>query len=333
VKIPAKLQTASKRTPKYLTADVQGIEFDVTQNNGTVNAGSVFYAISASQPYCTTPAGGGLTCTLAVQALPGDDTFAVTTFDQPNVSYDADVISTGFVEQTISAQTSNTVNVVTSGIPTAFVLSVDNQYPTLAGTQAVHLLALDADMNVIVGPYDTPITLSNSDPTGMLALSATSAASSTEASNLTLTWNGTVPTTWTTINVQANSPLGGMYNGDNTVGHIVLFPTLGGVLSAPTYLVFANANDSPQNITLSGTGPATAPFTADTNTDGFNDYGVIVNDNEAANFITGCAGVVSVSGTSPTFTVTPVHTGMCNLNIRDSSGGWYGTVPVVVQSL
>lgn len=333
VKIPAKRRTSGTRTPKYLTADVQGIQFIVSQNNGTVSAGSGFFPLLPTESYCTTPSGGGLTCTLAVQAVPGDDTFAVTTFDQPSPQYDADVISTGSVEATISAQKSNTVDIVTSGVPTAFVLSVDNQYPTVAGTQAVHLLALDADMNVIVGPYDTPITLTNSDTSGIMSLSATSAASSTDAGNLSLTWNGTAPTNWTTINVQGNSPLGGIYNGDNTVGHIVLFPTLSGVLSSPTYLVFANSNDSAQTITLSASGSASGPFQANTNTDGFNDYGVIVNNNEAANFINGCAGVVSVSGSSPTFTVTPVHTGVCNLNIRDASGSYYGTVPVVVQSL
>lgn len=333
VKIPAKLQTASKRTPKYLTADVQGIEFDVTQNNGTVNAGSVFYALGPAQPYCTTPSGGGLTCTLAVQALPGSDTFVVTTYDQPNNMYDADVISTGSVGPvTISAQTSNTVNVVTSGVPTSFVMSVDNQYPTVAGTQAIHLLVLDADMNVIVGPYDTPVTLSDSDTSGATTLSATSVASSTDASKLTLTWNGTPLTNWATLTAQSNSPLANSYNF-TTQGRILVYPGVGGTLAAPTYLVFANAKDTPQTITLSGVGAAVAPFQASTNMDGFNDGGFIVNNNEVPTFISGCAGVVTVSGSSPTFTVTPVHTGFCNLKIADSTGAYYGTVPVAVQSL
>lgn len=332
VKIPPKLQSAS-RTPKYLTSAVQGIEFDVSQDNGTTPAGGAFYAIGPNQSYCTTPSGGGLTCTLALQAAPGDDTFVVKTFDQPNGNYDADIISTGSVEATISALTSNTVNIVTSGIPTAFVMSVDNEYPASAGTQAVHLLALDTDMNVIVGPYDTPVTLTNSDGSGATSLSATSIASSTDASNVTFTWNGTTLPAWVTLTARSNSPLAQMYNADNMNGRSLLNPSYGGVLASPTYLVFANSSDTPKTITLSGVGSAAAPFQANTSADGFNNWGVLVNNIENAQFFHGCAGVVSVSGTSPTFTVTPVHTGMCYLNIRDSSGNLYGTVPVVVQSL
>lgn len=331
VKIPPK-RSSSARTPKYLTADVQGIEFDVTQNNGSVSAGYVFYPISSAQPYCTTPSGGGLTCTLAVQAIPGDDTFAVKTYDQPNNGFNADVISTGSVEKTISTQSSNTVSVVTSGIPSAFVMSLDDQYPAAAGTQAVHLLALDADMNVIVGSYDTPVTLSDSDTSGITTLSAASVANSTDAGNVTLTWNGTPTINWATLLATTNSPLAQTYN--NTLqGRSLVLPGGAGVLASPTYLVFANSKDTAQTITLSAAGAATAPFQANTNADGFGDWGLVANDSEASVFIQGCSGIVTVSGSSPTFTVTPAHAGFCNLNIRDSSGTRYGTVPIAVQSL
>ncbi len=330
VKIPPRV-TSSGRTAKYLTADVQGISFNVTQNSGAIQAGYVFYPISSAQPYCTTPAGGGLTCTLAVMALPGVDTFAVQTFDQPNSTYDSDIISTGSVVATISAQSSNTVNIVTSGIPSAFVMSVDNEFPAAAGTQAVHLLALDADMNVIVGPYDTPVTLTNSDTTGATTLSATSVGNSTDASKLTLTWNGTPMTTWVTLTAKTNSPLANMYNP--TLNGRVLLGSFSGVLSSPTYLLFANTKAAAQTITISGVGSAASPFQANTYPDGFNNWGLVANNNEASTFQQGCSGIVSVSGSSPTFTITPVHTGVCNLNIRDSSGTNYGTVPIAVQSL
>jgi hypothetical protein len=333
VKFPPKLQSAS-RTTNYLTADIQGIEFDVSQDNGATGAGSVFYAIGPNQPYCTSATvTAGMTCTLALQAAPGDDTFVVKTFDQPNASFDADMISVGSVEATISAQTSNTINIVTSGIPTAFVMSVDNAFPTVAGTQPLHLLALDADMNIIAGPYDTPVTITDDDGTGATTLSATSVANSTDASNLTLTWNGTKIPAWVTLLARSNSPFAMNYNYDYMVGRTLLNPTFGGVNASPSYLVFANSKDTAQTITISGAAPAAAPFQANTSVDGFNNTGVIVNNNENPTGVQGCAGIVSVSGTSPTFTVTPVHTGFCNLNIRDSSGVNYGTVPIVVQSL
>jgi hypothetical protein len=333
VKIPPKLKSSSARTPKYLTANIQGIEFDVSQTVGTTttDAGSVFYAIGPSQTYCTTPVGGGLTCTLAVNARPGHDTFSVTTFDQPNSVYDADVISTGWVEADISAQSSNTVNIVTSGTPTAFIMSVDDAFPKVAGTQPVHLLALDADMDIIAGPYDSPVILTNDDGTGATTLSATSVANSTDAGNLTLAWNGSVIPAWVTLRAKSTSPLV-FYNSDRMQGRALLNPTYGGVNASPSYLVFANSSAAAQTITLSAASPAAAPFTADTNMDGFNNFGFIVNNTENATFIHGCAGVVTVTGTSPTFTVTPVHTGICNLDIRDS-GTYYGTVPIVVQSL
>jgi hypothetical protein len=138
---------------------------------------------------------------------------------------------------------------------------------------------------------------------------------------------------WVTLSAQSNSPLAQIYNGDNMNGRALLNPTYGGVIASPTYLVFANAQDTAKTITVSGVGAAAAPFQANTNVDGFNNWGVLVNNTENAQWLHGCAGIVNVSGTSPTFTVTPVHTGLCSLNIRDSSGTNYGTVPVVVQSL
>lgn len=327
VKIPAK-KTAS-RSAKYLTADVQGIEFIVSQKT-QVSAGYAFYAISSTASYCSS-ASSGLTCTLAVQALPGTDTITVNTYDEPN-NFTANVISTGSVTATIAANTANTVNIVTSGIPTWFGLAVDNPYPsTSAGssTQALHVLALDADGNVIVGPYDVPITFQNGN-TAVAALSATSAAGSADLSALTIGYAGGTPAA-TTITVQTNSPLGASYNGGQPAS-LRYYPGAPGVLSSPSYLTFANTAAAPQTLTLSATGGAAAPFTASTATDAFGDWGISFTGTWAPNWVSGCAGIVSVSGSSPTFTISPVHGGVCYLNIGDTSGH-SGAVPVVVQSM
>lgn len=330
VKIPPKAASTSSRTPKYLTADIQGIAFSVSQNNGSVYAGGAFYPVNAQQTYCSTPSGGGLVCTLDVVALPGDDTFVVTTYDKPE-TFDANVISTGSLQQTISAVTANTVNIVTSGVPTFFAMSVDNPFPSVGGTQPLHLLALDADANVIVGPYDTPVTLSNSDTSGATVLSATSAASSTDASALTITYAGLPLSASATITVQSNSPDAMYWNGSaNATLH---FNEQGwGVLSTPSYLLFSNTSAAPQTITLTGTAGTTAPYTASTALDGWSDWGVLATLHNGWQSTTGCQGIVAVSGTAPTFTVTPVHTGVCWLSITDTSNN-FGTVPVVVQSL
>lgn len=325
VKIPPKV-TTSARTPKYLTASVQAIEFSVTQNN--VGAGYAFYPLSSSQTYCSTPAGGGLTCTLPVVAVPGNDTIVVNTYDRPN-NASANLISTGSVSATINAKQSNTINIVTSGIPTFFAMSVDNPYPAGASTQALHVLALDADANVIVGPYDVPITFTNSDTSGAVTLSATSAASSSAATALSLTFSGAALTAGATITAQSNSP--GTQNNGTQPGAVFVNPTGIGVTAAPSYLLFSNAKAAAQTFSTAGAG-TTAPFTADTNQDAFYDWGVQVTGTWFWNSEIGCQGIVSVTGSGSSFTVTPVHAGVCYLNLSDAAGH-HGALPVVVQAL
>lgn len=326
VKIPPKLTNAA-RTPKYLTASVQAIEFSVTQNN--VSAGYAFYPLSSSQTYCSTPAGGGLTCTLPVVALPGNDTIVVNTYDQPN-NFSANLISTGSVPATINAKQSNTISIVTSGIPTFFAMSVDNPYPTGVATQALHVLALDADANVIVGPYDVPITFTNSDKSGAVTLSATSAASSTAASALSLAFSGAAVTGGATITVQANSPAAVQNNG-STPGAVFVNPAGIGVTAAPSYLLFSNASAAAQTFTAGGLG-TTAPYMADTNLDIFGDFGIQVTGIYYWNYENGCQNIASVTASGSSFTVTPVHAGICYLNLSDSAGH-HGALPVIVQSL
>lgn len=329
VKIPPKLSTAS-RTAKYITADVQAIAFNVTQPNNP-SAGGAFYALNPQQTYCSTPSGGGLQCTLQVPAMPGNDTFAVTTYDRPQ-EFATNVVSVGSVQKTISAQTNNTVNIVTSGVPTFFAMAVDNAFPAsgTASTQPLHLLALDADANVIIGSYDTPITFSNSDKTGVTTLSAASAASSTDANTITVSYNGATPQPGAIMfTVQSNSPMANNWNGTNP-GYLHYWPGHAGVISSPSYLLFANASAAAQTITLTGTASTTQPFVATTGLDWFNDYGI--SDTFPWTNESGCQGVVTVSGSSPTFTVAPVHSGYCYLDVRDSAGN-PGVVPVVVQAL
>jgi hypothetical protein len=330
VKIPPKLST-SARTAKYLTANIQGIQFSVSQANNP-SAGSAFYALSAQQTYCSTPSGGGLTCTLPVVAMAGDDTFAVTTYDKPEL-WDANVISVGSVEKTINAQTSNTVNIVTNGVPTFFAMAVDNAFPALgtANTQPVHLLALDADANVIVGPYDVPITFTSNDISGTTQLSASSVANSTDAAAVTVSYNGGSLTKSVMFTVRANSPLAQNWNG-TVPAYLHYWPGGPGIVSSPSYLLFANTSAAPQSITLTAAGATTPPFVANTGSDYFADWGIIDNLNEAWQGTSGCQGIVTVSGSSPTFTVTPVHTGYCYLNVSDSAFH-PGVVPVVVQSM
>ncbi|HET7813272.1 MAG TPA: hypothetical protein VFL13_02735 [Candidatus Baltobacteraceae bacterium] len=331
VKIPPKRTTGnSVRGRKYLTANVQGIEFNVSQSGHT--AGYNYYAISPSASYCTAPPLGGLVCTLQVGALPGTDTFTVNTYDSAGTML-GNIISTGTVTANIVAGGSNTISIATSGVPTDVEMSVDNPFPNGPITQQIHVLATDADANVIVGPYDAPIVLQNSDTTGTATLSATSLGSASDATALNVFYNGNPLAGGATITASVTGQ-GANYNGAYAAT-MHLGPQAPGVTSMPSFLSFVSATDTPQTIQLSGQNGATAPFTADTNGDFWGDSGARKSTaNGFYYFQNGCAGIANVAAGSAanSFVVSPVNPGTCMLNLGDSSTTQsHGYVAVVVQ--
>ena len=332
VKIPPKRTTAgSLRSRKYLTANVQGIEFNVSQNGHS--AGYNYYAISPTASYCSAPPLGGLVCTLPVAALPGTDTFTVNTYDAPGTQL-ANIISTGSITQNIAAGSNNTINIATSGVPTDIEMSVDNPFPSAPVTQQVHLLATDADANVIVGPYDAPIALQNSDASGTTTLSATSLNSASDATALNVFYNGNPLANGATITANVTGQ-GTNYNGAYSAT-MHLEPQSAGVTSMPSFLSFVSAQDTPQTIQLSGQNGATAPFNANTSSDYWGDLGSLNSTTNAHYYFQrGCAGIVTVAAGSNanSFLVTPVSAGICMLNLSDSGTTQsHGYVAIVVQS-
>jgi hypothetical protein len=111
-------------------------------------------------------------------------------------------------------------------------------------------------------------------------------------------------------------------------------PQGNGLNSAPSYLAFVSPSDSPQTITVSAVGAATAPFVVDTNSDHWSDPSAQQGGSfgQLANYGNSCAGIVSVSGTSPTFTITPVTAGICYLDVHDSANSSFGSVAINVNS-
>lgn len=343
VTIPPKRTTASlQRKPQYLTANVQGIEFSVWQKyappaapGGTTlspDAGYAFFPLSANSSYCSAPPLGGLVCTLPVPALAGNDTFVVNTYDQPGTFVGA-LVSTGSVTANIAANQNNTINIITSGIPTFFADAIDNAFPSSPITQQIHFMALDVDANVIVGPFDAPVQVSDSDASGATSLSATSLNSSADAGALMLNYTGgPVPGGTASITFTSTSQLAAYNTGLSYSDTLHFAPQNAGVISTPSFLQFVSPHDNSQSITLSG-GTA-APYVADTNPDSYNDSGFTIGSNVVqTNFASGCQGIVTVSGSSPTYTVSPAGPGMCYLDIHDSaSPANAGRVAIVVQS-
>ena len=304
VKVPQKVAPQSAgRTPKYLTPAVQGIDFTVTAADGSapLQRGYVFYPLTPQATYCATT-GGNLVCTLAVQAMPGSDLFTVNTYDGPNPNANY-IVSSGFISSTVVSGATNSVNIVTNGVPTNITASLDNPFPA-AGTpvtQPIHITAADADNYIIVGPYDMPITIADPDTSGHTSLSTASLASSATVPNLI--WDGTTVPLFN-LTVQDHSPAI-LWNGGGSA-KTTFAPGIKGVTSSPAQLYFAHTNASAQTITLGGPGTS-APYLTAFSRDLQGDPS--------------CSGIVSVSGTSPTFTVTPLSPGTCGLYIYDSSGG------------
>ena len=138
--VPQKTAT-SGRSPAYVSPATQSMTVTVYQ--GANNLGTATVGLTASSTGCTSSL-ASTTCTLTISSLnAGSYTGSITTYDGPNGTGNA--LSTAQnVAFTVTSNQSTLVPLTLSGIPTAIqVLS--------AGTNAVDVLAQDADGNFIVG--------------------------------------------------------------------------------------------------------------------------------------------------------------------------------------
>jgi virginiamycin B lyase len=149
--------SAAVRTPKYVGA-AQSV--GVTINGGTPQ-------------FLNAPV-----TTMVINAPVGTDTFAFTTYDEPNGN--GNVVSTAAVTKQIVLGTSNTISAVLDAVVASFAITLSNATPNagVPTTSQVNVNVFDVDGNLITGStgiYANPITLSISDPSksGQLTLSRT----------------------------------------------------------------------------------------------------------------------------------------------------------------
>ena len=312
VKIPAKGSSPTSRRgvkPHFLTPAVEGISFSVVQQPATLNQGTVFYALTPQSSYCTGGGASPLICTLDVQAPPGNDVFTVDTYDatSPGGGY---ITSTATLTQQINAQSANTIAITTEGVVSYIGVAIDDPFPATGPAQAVpvRVIAADADGYQIVGPFDSPLSLTDSDSSGSTTLSNAGPASSSDLSNLTMAWDGTALASPATITVSAQSAADGN-NGGPFSATSTFSPGVSGAYAPPSSLTFAHVTSGAQTIAVTGVN-TTGPFT-------------VTSD-----------GCVSVSGSGPAFTITPVSaTGVfspCNISVSGASGA-SSSVPVLVS--
>jgi virginiamycin B lyase len=131
-----------------------------------------------------------LTCSVTVLAPVGNDAFTVATY--PQTGGQGTVLSSGSLTHAVVLDEANVVPLTLTGHVDHVAISVPSLPPTCTATSVPLIVsAQDAAGYTIVGatPYDTPITVTFSDPSGATTLSNTTFSST--ASSATLTYNGT----------------------------------------------------------------------------------------------------------------------------------------------
>ena len=329
IKVPAKPAGAAAknhRSPQWITSNVQGVS--ISAINGATGWGyNNFYPLGASQPYCTS-ASSGLTCTLALTAPAGSVVFTVQTWDMPNVS--GWYVSSGTLTATITAGALNTINIVTGGTIAYLLANVDNPQPSTgaSATIAVRTLAADFDGNIIVGPFDDPVSVVDSDTSGITTPNATSIPDSTTLANFAVAYSGASLASPATITLQTTS----IYSADDSplsggpvTTSFTLNPGATGMTLTPSLIVFpSSATNTPaQSFTSSG---GTAPYT--NGSDSCTSIGHTIHP---------CGLAVSISGSSPTYSLTPTNqsingfnTAMTDLLPVSDNNGHTATVDIFI---
>ena len=150
VTVPPKT-TSSGRSPAYVSPSTQSMTIVVLQ--GTTSVVSQTVGLTPSSPGCTSSLASTV-CTTSLSLAAGSYTASITTYDGTNGTGNA--LSTAqSVAFTVTANTNNTVPLTLSGIPKAISVSS-------AGTNAVNVLAQDADGNFIIGAGAPAFTVSAS---------------------------------------------------------------------------------------------------------------------------------------------------------------------------
>lgn len=173
--------SSTARKPQYVSAATASVGITLQGQSTpltTVN-------ITQASPQCS----NGV-CTVTFNAPVGNDTFVVTTFDGQNGT--GNQLSTATVAATVAANATNTVSLVLNGVvaQASVILSTTSATAGTPLSATVNVVAYDASGNAIVGPgnYSSAVTLTNSDTSGTIHLSATSIAG--PGATVTLAYSG-----------------------------------------------------------------------------------------------------------------------------------------------
>lgn len=196
ITIPAASMSTQARKPQYISTATRSVTIAL---QGGSKLGT--FDISQGSVLCKSAADGSRTCVAGISAPAGSDTFAVSTYDQPNGT--GNLLASGSIAQAISATSVSSIKVDLTGVTASIKITLVGSLvaDSAPASFPVIVQALDASGNTIIGTYDRTITLTDADPTGHTSLSATSVTAS--GSNVSLNYDGTHMTTTATVSAVA----------------------------------------------------------------------------------------------------------------------------------
>jgi len=189
IKIVVPPHPASSAKPLAVTPvspGAQGVDVQVSASGAAVQR--AFFALGADRSYCK---GGtvtvALTCELTLDVAASNDTFVLNV--ETTTTAGGPLLAVGRATQAIRAGKTQSVIVPMNGVISFLQIALGNPHPPATGKSAnvqVYLTAADAWGYTIVGAYDNPIALTDSDTSGHTSLSTTTVADSASAGKLLL---------------------------------------------------------------------------------------------------------------------------------------------------
>jgi virginiamycin B lyase len=185
IAIPSGNAAASGRSPKFVSPSTASVTVTLDGQTSPLATAN----LSSTAPNCSV-APGGTVCTVTFTAPAGNDTFVIATYDGQNGT--GHQLSVAKLVQSVTANATAKVPLALSGVvaSVAVILGSSTVPAGAAAAVAVTVVAYDAQNNAIVGPgsFNTPVTLTNSDTSGVTSLSTTTVAG--PGTSVTLNYNG-----------------------------------------------------------------------------------------------------------------------------------------------
>jgi hypothetical protein len=180
-----KIAAALRRGPAYVSTNTQSASISID------GAAPIVVNLTPSSPNCQTGP-TGLTCTVSLIAPIGPDTFVETLYAGTNAT--GAVLSQGQTSATIVAGKANVVALTLDGVIASLVLAIANATPAIGSPAQIGLTVnfVDASGASIIGsaPFVTPVTLTDSDKSGITSLSKTLLNSPADAVGLVVNYTG-----------------------------------------------------------------------------------------------------------------------------------------------